>query len=109
MPTGINLLPWRKELRLEKARSFKKQMPVVFGVVIVLLALWHLAFWRQINIETKQTAQMQHELLLCEQRFKNKNQSKQQQQRAQQAINRIINLEEQRTRLIKILKIYIMA
>jgi Tfp pilus assembly protein PilN len=102
MPTGINLLPWRKELRLEKARSFKKQTLVVLGVVITILALWHLTLWRQINVETKQMARVRQELLLCEQRFKNENQSKQQQQLIQQAISRIINLEEQRTRPIKI-------
>ncbi len=102
MPTGINLLPWRQELRLKKSRFFKKQMLVILGVAIVILALWHLALWHQINIETKQTAQIQQELLLFERRFKNKNQSNQQQQRAQQAISRIINLEEQRTGLIRI-------
>lgn len=102
MSTGINLLPWRQELRLKKARFFKKQMLVIFGVAIAILALWHLALWHQINIETKQTARMRQELLLFEQRLKNKNQNNQQQQRAQQAISRIINLEEQRTRLVKI-------
>jgi Tfp pilus assembly protein PilN len=102
MPTGINLLPWRQELRLKKARSFKKQMSVVFGVAIVILALWHLALWRQINVEIKQIAQMRQELLLFEQQLKNKNKSNIEQLRTQQAISRIINLEEQRTRLIKI-------
>lgn len=102
MPTGINLLPWRKELRLEKARAFKKQILVILGIVIAILALWHLALWHQLNIEIKQTTQLRRELLSYEQQFKNKNQSNEQQQQTQQALDKFINLEEQRTRLIKI-------
>jgi len=102
MVTGINLLPWRSSLRLEKEHYFRRQMLVIFGVVVIVLAVWHLVLWRQINTVIKQTVYVRQQLSLLQQQSQYKNDAKQKQQKSERVTGRIITLEKQRIGLIQI-------
>lgn len=98
MITGINLLPWRKELRRKNERYFRIQVSVIFMLAVVILTLWHLILWRQINIAAKQTDRIRKQLALLEKRPQDKNNNKQQERQ----LSQMISLEQQRLGLIKI-------
>ena len=98
----INLLQWRKELRLKKERYFRMQVLAVLLVVTIILTLWHLVLWRQVDNRVKQTRYMQQQLLLLEQQLQNEDDTGKQQKQAQQSIDRIIKLEQQRVRLMQV-------
>lgn len=98
----INLLPWRKELRLKKERSFKNQVLIIFVIAVLILSLWHALLERQINIVRKQTNHLQQQLFLFKELPRNTSKAKHQQQLLQQTIDKIINLEMQRVELVRV-------
>jgi Tfp pilus assembly protein PilN len=102
MAAGVNLLSWRIEACLNKERAFKKHLFVVFVVVIFVLSFWHIALWRQINIERKQNGPLRQQLILLEQQLKDENKLKEQQQKQQQATSKIIKLEGQQLKLAQV-------
>ncbi|CAL7961937.1 conserved hypothetical protein [Gammaproteobacteria bacterium] len=102
MATGINLLPWRSSLRLEKERYFRGQILVIFGFVVILLAVWHLVLWRQTNTVIKQTAYARQQLSLLQRQSQDKDDVKQGQQKLELVAGRIIILEKRRLGLIQI-------
>jgi|GEM_PF-3490130 len=102
MITGINLLPWRRELRLKKELYFKKQLLITFGVVVLILSLWRAVLWRQINVVTKQTRHLQQSLYSAEQRLKDQNKMEQLQQKPQLTGSRISGLEKQQIGFVQI-------
>ncbi|MEI8054727.1 MAG: hypothetical protein WCH10_01840 [bacterium] len=102
MVTGINLLPWRSSLRLEKERSFRRQILVVLGVVVIILVVWHLVLRCQINTVIKQTTHVRKQLSLLQRRSQDKSGVKQERQKSEYIVGRIINLEKRRIELIRV-------
>lgn len=98
MTNGINLLPWRKELRRKNERYFRKQILIVVVITATILILWHLMLLRQINIAVKQADNARQMLLLTEKQSYDKNNNKQQKQQ----LSQIINLEQMRFGFVKI-------
>lgn len=96
---GINLLPRDKECYLNQEYYCKKQIGVVFGIGVFILSLWHGVLWQQINIVIKQTGYLRQQQFLLEQ---NESDTKQQQQKLQQVMSKIINLEQQQLWLIQV-------
>ncbi|EKE01666.1 MAG: hypothetical protein ACD_21C00077G0002 [uncultured bacterium] len=98
MSTGINLLPWREEARFKKKRAFQMQLLAVFMVAAIILSLWHVVLWKQINAITKQNKSLQQQSLLLEQQAQGENKKN----NPQQIINKIIELERRRDELVQI-------
>lgn len=97
----INLLPWRKENDIKKAQCFKRQMLVMFVIVVSFLVIWHIVLKRQINVVTRQTIYMQKQLFLFEPLLRGAEEIRKQQIMLQQTIHKITRLETQRINLVK--------
>lgn len=93
MLPNINLLLRREELSFS---GFRIQVLTAVGVAVIILLLWHMAIWRQVDLRTKQIQYLQHQLYLPKTVVREPNKAK---TKLQETLDRITTIEEERARL----------
>lgn len=104
MHINLNLLPWRAALTLKQLYYFGIQLLLISSIAFLIWWRWHQLLQQQLNFEVRQTNHLKQQLALTTNKLHSEEKLKQQHLSCQKQLDKIKQLKNSTSRLIKFLQ-----